>query len=54
MLGPVTIIVSPGPYREFIRLLLVSSPGWFGAVVEETEIEGEEIEEAISSLDLSK
>ena len=44
----------PGLRREFIRLSLVLSPGRFGAVVEETEIEGEEIEEAVSSPDLSK
>jgi len=54
LLGPAIVIASPGPCREFIRLLLALSPGRFGAVAEETEIEGEEIEEAISSPDLSK
>ena len=54
LLGPATVIALLGPRREFIRLSLASSLGRFGAVAEETEIEGEEIEEAISSPDLSK
>ena len=54
MLWPVTIIALPGPCWEFIRLSLALSPGRFGAVAEETEIEREEIEEAVSSPDLSK
>jgi hypothetical protein len=54
LLGPATVTASPGPRWEFIRLSLVSSPGRFGVVAEETEMEGEEIEEAIGSPDLSE